>query len=293
VSIGLALAMLVAGCDASVVPAPSTTAADPTPTPTSTTLPTPTPSPSPSPKASPAVLVIPPCPGTIPEGHPIGAALSGRSTNWSGMVGILAGTRFTCVEATWVQPEVRCHGLGDQSAAYWVGLGGYDEKGLVQIGTESICLGGLPVTRAWRQSLPRQRYTVGLGMDIRVGHKIHAQVRWLGGPRYRLTLVDLDSKESFTIDDTNSKIHRTSADWIAEAPTAGCPSHCRIQKMPEFETFTFLSAWATVAGRRVPVDGTGFTHVKIAMETSGGAARAEVTSLASNGTSFKVRWRRP
>jgi hypothetical protein len=208
------------------------------------------------------------------------------------MVGTAAGHGFTCVEATWLQPSIRCHGLSPQSVTYWVGLGGYDETGLVQIGTESTCVNGHRLVSAWRESLPRQHFSVRLGLGIRVGHKIRAQVRWLGGTRYRLIVVDLSNGQHLTVDDSNAGVHRTSAEWIAEAPTGGCPKHCHVVKMPEFGTVTFLDAWATVAGRRVPLDGYGFTHVKMTMETSSGAVRSRVVSVAPSGTSIEVRWRR-
>jgi hypothetical protein len=196
------------------------------------------------------------------------------------------------VEATWVQPKVICHGLADQSATYWVGLGGYDLRGLVQIGTESTCLNGRPQAAAWRESLPKQRYAVRLGLDIRVGHRIRAQVRWLSGSKYRLTLVDLTNRQRFTITDTNTTVRRTSADWIVEAPTGGCPDACRVLKMPDFGTLAFSDAWTTWAGQRLPLDAAGFVHLRVSMETSTGKIRARVASTATDGTAFRVRWLR-
>lgn len=298
---GLVAALTMGGCDVSVAPTPGSGSASPPPAVVSPRasaiprpIPTPTPRPTPTagPAAEPAVGLVPPCPGSTPAGHPVGRLAVERSSNWSGYVATLAGSRFTCVEATWIQPTVECHGLGDQAVTYWVGLGGYDQHALVQIGTESTCLDGQPHASAWRESLPQQRHSMRLGLDIRVGHRIRAQVRWLGGSEYRLTLVDLTNRQRFTIEDTNTVVRRSSAEWIVEAPNGGCPKSCRILKMPDFGTLTFVDARMTYAGRRLPFDAAGPVHLRETMQTQAGKLRSQVTSTAPSGTWFKVRWRR-
>ena len=200
---------------------------------------------------------------------------------------------FNCVEATWVQPTVRCRGTTNQSAVYWVGLGGYGQRALVQIGTESTCIGGEALAAAWHESLPRERFSIRAPLDISVGDRIWAQVRWLSGSRYRLSLVDLTTRKDFSIRVNNTTLKRTSAEWIVEAPTGGCPSHCRTLKMPDFKTFRFRAAWVAIGGVRRQIDSARFTHVLETMVSSAGATRAEVTSTAADGSSFAVRWRRP
>ena len=200
---------------------------------------------------------------------------------------------FDCVEATWVQPKVRCRGNAAQSVVYWVGLGGYGQRSLVQVGTESSCLHGTAVTAAWHESLPKEHFSIRTPTRIKVGDRIWAQVRWLGGSRYRLSLANLSNREHFSVKVTNSTVKRTSAEWIVEAPTGGCPSRCRTLRMPDFGTFKFSGAWATMTGRRVQVDASRFVAIIERMISVSGAVRAEVTSTAATGTSFSVRWRRP
>jgi hypothetical protein len=299
-----AIALLGAGCDTSVAPTqpvsiPTTIAterpsptASPSPTPTPSPTPSPSPTPTPSPTEAGPVGLISACPGKTPTSHAVGRAIQGQSRNWSGYVATGA-QGFNCVEAIWVQPAVQCRGTSTQSAVYWVGLGGYGQRALVQIGTESTCIGGEALAAAWHESLPRERFSIRAPLTIAVGDRIWAQARWLSGSRYQLTLADLTTQKRFSIRVTNTTLKRTSADWIVEAPTGGCPNHCRTLKMPNFKTFRFRAAAVSVAGFRRQVDAASFSHVLEAMVSTAGAIRAEVTSTTADGTSFAVRWRRP
>ena len=186
-------------------------------------------------------------------------AVPGQSRNWSGYVA--SGTKeFDCVEATWIQPTIGCRSSSTVSAVYWVGLGGYGQEALVQIGTESTCTQGEASAAVWRQSLPDERYSIRASLDISEGDRIWAQARWLSGSRYRLALSDLTTRGHFAIEITNTALKRSSAEWIVESPSGGCPDHCRTLKMPNFSTFRFRTAWATIGGVRRQVDAAPAEH---------------------------------
>jgi hypothetical protein len=144
----------------------------------------------------------------------------------------------------------------------------------------------------WRESLPRERYEVPLGLTIRSGDHIRARVLALGRSRYELSIANLTRHTSYAVRDTNRGLRATSAEWIVEAPTGGCPSRCHILPLPNFGQFRFSGTWATVSGTRQPLNGAGATHVQIAMEDDTGKARASVRSLGAAGTSFVVAWRK-
>ena len=202
-------------------------------------------------------------------------------------------TTFACVEAIWTQPKVRCRGSSQQEAVYWVGLGGYDHHSLVQIGTESICFGGVAQAAAWHESLPRETYAIRAPLKIAVGDRIWGQVRSLGKGRYRMTLVDLTSAKILSIQVVNKTLRRTSAEWIVEAPTGGCPLACRTLKMPDFKTIHFEGAWLSLGGVRRRMVGSKFVHSDEMIVASDGRTRSEVTATGKDGTSFDVHWRRP
>ena len=67
------------------------------------------------------------------------------STNWSGYA--LSGPRgaYTAISTSWTQPAAACGGGGNEYAAFWVGLDGFNSNGVEQTGTDSDCsaAGGL------------------------------------------------------------------------------------------------------------------------------------------------------
>jgi hypothetical protein len=243
------------------------------------------------PTASPSAASGPsPCPGTAPSGAS-GTGRSESSTNWSGYAATAGHATITCVEASWTQPKIHC-GSTRQAVSIWIGIGGFDQGGLEQIGTEADCEGGQVVGSAWHESLPMQHFEVAVHMIIRPGDKVRARVRVITTTVYELSIANLTRRTSFTIRDTNRRIDATSAEWIVEAPTGGCPARCRVLPMPNFGKFRFSGTAVTASGIRQPLDGAGFSHVTIRMVAGNGNARASVSSTASDGSSFVVTWRR-
>ena len=167
------------------------------------------------------------------------------------------------------------------------------QEALEQIGTQTECAGGRAIVVAWHESLPRERAEVTEPLDVRPGDTVWAQARWLGGAAYRLSLVDITHPVQFSIRDSNPTLRRTSAEWIVEAPTGGCPDSCHVLSMPDFGRLRFSGTWVTAADVRAPLDGSGFTHERETMITRRGLVRSVVSSTAPHGTSFTVVWKRP
>lgn len=280
---------------ATTAPTPTPTpAATPTPTPTATPTPTPTRAPTPSPSFTvadgPDLAGVQHCPGTV-AGAVQGTVDAEVSSNWSGYATTTSHSTTTCVEAEWVQPKVKCHGSARTSFSIWVGLGGFNQDALEQIGTAIDCVSGFPLDFTWHELLPRQRHEVDAPVALQPGDRVWAQVRWIGGSRYQLSLSNLTHPDGYTVKDTNTGLHRTEAEWIAEAPTL-CSSSCRIVSMPNFGKVTFDHVAVTVGGVRSTLLARGFTRVRIRLASKSGATRASVTSTAPDGASFVVTWRR-
>ena len=295
--------LILASCDPFSPPpgptalvVPSTTASptpSPTPSPTRSPRPTPTATPKPTPTPSPSIGNggISSCPGkTVTAGS--GALDSEGSTNWSGYAATSDDAPVTCVEATWIQPSISCGKTSHSAISIWVGIGGFDQDNLEQVGSEVDCDLGKISHFLWHESLPHERFEQRLDLTIKAGDHVRARVRALSASRYELAIADLTRHTSFTTTDTNSGLERNSAEWILEAPTGGCPSACKILPMPNFHTFKFSGTWTTVGGIRQPLDGTGFTHVRVKMVTKNGTTRALVTSTAGDGSAFVVTWKR-
>jgi len=305
-----AIVLSVAACATDVLPAPSIAATDTaspapasaetlTPSASSTSTPTPTPSPTqtlvPTPTIQDGPILVGAgvhhCPGTV-KGGQTGGTGSQTSTNWSGYALVTSRSIITCVEAEWVQPTVRCHGTKQTSVSIWVGLGGFGQGRLVQIGTAIDCINGDSIDYSWHESLPKERREIDTPVSIKAGDRVWAQARWVGGSNYQLSLANLTDPDGFTIKSVNGGLRRTEAEWIAEAPSACTATRCRVLAMPNWGKVTFDHIGTTVNGVRTTLKATGSTRVRIRLATNGGTTRALVTHTATDGSSFVVTWRR-
>ena len=140
---------------------------------------------------------------------------------------------MTCVEAEWVQPKVKCHGTKQTSVSIWVGLGGFDQGRLVQIGTAIDCVNGSSIDYSWHESLPKERREIDTPVSVTAGDRVWAQVRWISGSTYQLSLANLTDPDGFTIKSVNGgpppdrgRVDRRGAvEWL-HRDAAGC-CRCR------------------------------------------------------------------
>jgi hypothetical protein len=297
VFVGLALAILAGSCGGPV-DSPSTSGPTPPVAPVATGRPAETPPTGGSEPGTPAAPSgsshgIARCPGTIEVVRSPGTTATDQSTDWAGYGVTSTSTPFTCVEATWTQPRVSCRGTSLSAVAIWVGIGGVGQAGLVQTGTETQCLHGTASIGAWHQSLPRETFATAADLPVAVGDRIHAQVLRLSRSSYALAIENLTTGASFSIKSGNQTVDPTTAEWIVEAPTVGCPTRCTVAVLPDFGTITLSGVSTTIGGVNGPLDAAGFVHTRTTLVTSSGSTRAKVSSTAADGRSFEVTWVRP
>src|SRR5579871_533910 len=104
------------------------------------------------------------------------------SSNWSGYAALATDVAtpiaFSDVTATWRQPKSTCTAGRTSSAAFWVGLGGYDpsSNSLQQLGTAADCNGSslAPTYYAWWEIVPAP--SVQIPITIRPGDTVTAAV---------------------------------------------------------------------------------------------------------------------
>ncbi len=172
-------------------------------------------------------------------------------TNWSGYA---AESNFsspqadsvTAVGALWIVPKATARTspsgqLPDFVA--WVGIDGFDNNTVEQVGTEAYTFDGTSFYYdAWYEMYPGDMYSM---FGVSPGDSITASVQY-GLPNnpngFQLSLTDNTKQKSFSLSETSSAALRTSAEWIAEAPTG---SH-GILPLPQFGSVTFTNAWATI-----------------------------------------------
>ncbi len=251
----------------------------------------PTPGSPGGPAASPSVNAS--CPGAVEVVRSLGTPATDNSTNWAGYAVSTKSQPFTCVEATWTQPSVVCRGTSLAAVAFWVGLGGVGQVGLVQTGTQIQCDQGSATASAWHQSLPQEPYAVNADLAVSVGDRVRARVLALGRSSYSVSIENLTTGVGFALTSANRTVDPTTAEWITEAPTVGCPTKCAVASLPDFGTVAFSDVSTTVGGVNVPLNAAGFARTRTTLVTTSGLPRAIVSATGGNGRSFQVTWVRP
>ena len=218
------------------------------------------------------------------------------SQNWAGYVA--GGTQFSSVSGSWVQPAAKC-GSGQTYSAFWVGIGGSSNQSaaLEQTGTQADCTaGGGTEYYAWYELVPAA--PVKLDLAIKPGDHISAKVS-VSGSNVTVSLSDQTTGQSTTKTLQMDNPDTSSAEWIAEAPSA-CDGSGSCQTLPlaEFGTVQFTSATATANGHTgtisdpnwsaqpVQLGGTGISDVSYGSDTA--SSGASPSSLSSDGSSFSV-----
>jgi hypothetical protein len=218
------------------------------------------------------------------------------SQNWAGYVA--GGTQFSSVSGSWVQPAAKC-GTGQTYSAFWVGLGGSGDQSssLEQTGTQSDCTadGGTDYY-AWYELVPAA--PVRLDLAIQPGDHIAAKVD-VSGTNVTVSLTDQTTGQSATKTLQMSDPDTSSAEWIAEAPSA-CDGSGSCQPLPlaDFGTVEFTSATATANGHTGTISDSNWTAQPVALGSAGasdvsfnadsGSDGANPSSLSSDGSSFSV-----
>jgi hypothetical protein len=220
------------------------------------------------------------------------------STNWSGYA--VLGSSFTSAEASWIVPAANCEGVkGDQYSAFWVGLDGYSSSTVEQTGTLSDCAGKKPSYYAWYEFYPNPMYEV-TSVPIVPGDVISASVVYNGG-KFKVTIKNQTTGQSYSTSATVSGASRSSAEWIVEAPC--CTSSGGILPLADFGTGHFGydttgvigTNYATDSSASGPIGGSiGFPAADIELINKVGSSTSPQTStcsaLSSDGTSFSCTW---
>ena len=178
------------------------------------------------------------------------------SQNWSGYVigasaasgasSLGSGRRFSSVTASWTQPTASCPAGSAGYAAFWVGLGGSgSSQALEQAGTEANCSSSAqPSYYAWYELVPKA--PVRLGLAIHAGDRVTSTVS-VSGTTVRIRLADLTSGLSADQTLTMANPDVSSAEWIAEAPSAcdATVTSCTPLPLTDFGAVRFAGARAT------------------------------------------------
>lgn len=123
-------------------------------------------------------------------------------------------------------------------------------------------------------------------MAVKPGDVMSAEVKYLGGGSFNLTITDQNTGATFSTIQTSKKADRASAEWIAEGPANN-------NYPADFGTVNFQSAQATIGGVTGTINNPGWSYDPITMTTSSGIPKATPSALSNSGTAFSVAWESP
>ncbi|WP_053227463.1 G1 family glutamic endopeptidase [Solirubrobacter soli] len=205
------------------------------------------------------------------------------SSNWAGYVA--TGTTFSSVSGSWVVPTAKEASEGYE--ATWVGLGGAGDssEALEQVGTESDYVNGEATYSAWYELVPKAPVTLKLA--VHPGDHITAKVT-VTGTTVKVSLANTTTGKSVSRTLHMSDPDTSSAEWVAEAPSAQSRFGTQVLPLSDFGKVTFTSASATANGHTGGITDANWTTEKV--DLAGDMSAATTSSLKQSGTAFSVSY---
>jgi len=214
----------------------------------------------------------------------------GTSSNWSGFasasnISSPSSNYVKEVKGTWTVPTLTCGPSSTYSSA-WVGIDGYSDGTVEQLGTESDCSQGIQKNYAWYEMYPKSSHLI-TGISVHPGDVFNAKVTYVGNNNFQLSITDVTTGKSYS-NTFKTHANRSSAEWIVEAPYSG-----GVLPLANFGTMTFTNAQFTDnAGNVHAIDGNGLgTFDPITMKQPSGVTSTP-SALTDSGTasSFSVTY---
>jgi Peptidase A4 family len=180
-----------------------------------------------------------------------GAVTGNQSINWSGYADAETGSNtISQVSGDWTMPAVQClpapYENQDAFLANWVGIDGFTDQTVEQLGTAAQCYEGVKYYYVWYEMYPAGTVEEGTTLCIndnvacpQPGDQISASVvvtpAGSGENSYKLTLTDHtrpDESFSTTQQCAATTCEDASAEWIVERPAALPPPPAPVQVLP-------------------------------------------------------------
>ncbi|HTW10640.1 MAG TPA: G1 family glutamic endopeptidase [Acidimicrobiales bacterium] len=217
---------------------------------------------------------------------------STSSSSWAGYV--VTGETYDYVYGSWTVPKAACGNFptGDlaSSSSTWVGIDGWNENTVEQIGTDSNCATWTGVYWAWFEMYPNLPEVISNPLNntdqISPGDVMDASVQYTGNPGwYRLYIQDVTKNWSFATTQYISGATGGTAEWVTEQPAdGGLP-------LTDFGSVTFTGCYADGSNAAAYGDPI-WQHANTAVEMeANGTEKASVSALSANGSQFTVTWR--
>jgi Peptidase A4 family len=222
------------------------------------------------------------------------------SYNWSGYAVTAVPGAVTAVKGSWVVPAVQpgscTSGTTNEYASFWVGIDGFTSNTVEQTGTDSDCQNGVPTYYAWFEFYPHPAFMIN-SLSIQPGDVMEAEVRYNPATRrFTVAINNQTTGQSFSTSTKVNNAQRSSAEWIAEAPSGSGG----VLPLANFGTAVYGmdstgvigTSDATVSGTTAPIGsfGSNVYQINMVSVSDPSVLKALPSSLSSDGTSFSDGW---
>ena len=219
-----------------------------------------------------------------------------NSTNWAGYAVSASTGSVTFVNGSWIVPAIsgKCPRAA-QYSSFWVGIDGYTSSTVEQTGTDSDCQHGKATYYAWYEFYPKGSVLIKT-LTISPGDTILASVRYSSSTsKFTVSIEDVSTATSFSTSSSVTSAARSSAEWIAEAPS----SFSGVLPLANFGTVDFgqdytglaATSSATIGGT-TGLFGSFSGLVAIDMINSHHTAlKASTGAVSTDLSSFTVTWK--
>jgi hypothetical protein len=217
-----------------------------------------------------------------------------KSSNWGGYASYTSAAEpeigsVTNVWGNWSVPKLH----PSQESRYsvcWVGIDGFFNQTVEQIGTLQQWINGQQQNFAWFSVYPGPTFEI-VDFPVNPKDKIRAFVSYVGNDIFEMTIENL-TQGVFTVVPNDYTIvadtQRNSAEWIVEAPSLQA-----ILPLAHFSPVNFTQCLASIRGSAQAINGSHGEYSKIIMVTEG-SKKAEVKASPSrlfhDGKKFIVKW---
>lgn len=189
------------------------------------------------------------------------------------------------VSGSWTVPAVNGSN-GDGHSSTWIGIGGQEDKTLIQVGTEHNVYSGQSYYNAWYEMLPALSIRID-NFNISPGDQISAKIALVNDEanQWNIQIIDLTSGRSFNRDFQYNST-RSSGEWIVERSLV----NGQITNLADFGSVYFTDCTVQVWDRTGKID--DFTYSVVQMTNQQYERLATAYDLRADGMSFTVKYER-
>ena len=217
------------------------------------------------------------------------------STNWSGYAALTMSSlvapkvnSVSKVSGQWTIPRLHKSETRETYSSVWVGIDGYSNTTVEQIGTAQEWYNDKQHTYAWIELYPAYPYEIA-SFPTHVGDRIAASVTSKKGSHvFTLTIHNKTRNRTATITTYQPDALCQSADWIVEAPSSD--TNTAVLPLAKFSKITMSHCFATIDGIHGSINGHHREHDAITMRTENNITKAKPSHLSAYGSRFSVTW---